>query len=135
MYGSPDSSHYGSPDLVIHNDIVYVCIGFRLHILGGIVVSENERVKFVDLANAYIFGAGFLNLGMEECSGNQGLKDLIMGLEWIRDNIRVFGGDPDNVTLIGSSSGCEIIHILMLLPAAKGKWKFFSNGFFKISTD
>ena len=32
--GSPDSGHFGSPNYVMHNDIVYVCVGFRLHILG-----------------------------------------------------------------------------------------------------
>lgn len=65
--------------------------------------------------------AGFLNLGLKECSGNQALKDIILSLHWIKDNIRSFGGDPENVTLLGSSSGATIIHILMLSPAAKGK--------------
>ncbi|XP_065202724.1 esterase FE4-like [Planococcus citri] len=80
----------------MHLDVVYVSIAHRLHFLG------------------------FLNLGLEECPGNQGLKDIIMGLRWIKDNISVFGGDPDNVTLIGSSIGSTLIHFLMLSPLAKG---------------
>ena len=64
--------------------------------------------------------AGFLNLGLKECSGNQGIKDIILSLRWIKDNISSFGGDPDNVTLLGSSSGATSVHILMLSPAAKG---------------
>lgn len=63
---------------------------------------------------------GFLNLKLKECSGNQGIKDIVLSLRWIKDNIRSFGGDPDNVTLIGSSSGSSIIHILLLSPSAKG---------------
>lgn len=63
---------------------------------------------------------GFLNLGLKECSGNQGLKDIILGLKWIKDNIHSFGGDPENVTLLGSSTGATIIQLLMLSPAARG---------------
>lgn len=43
-----------------------------------------------------------------------------MGLQWIKDNIHFFGGDPENVTLLGSSSGAVAVHLLMLSPAAKG---------------
>ncbi|XP_065219497.1 esterase E4-like [Planococcus citri] len=96
FYGSPEPTQFGSPEFIIHHDIVYVCVSFRLHILG------------------------FLNLGLPECSGNQGLKDIIMSLEWVRDNIRVFGGDPNDVTLLGSSSGSSLAHFLMTAPKAKG---------------
>ncbi|XP_065202766.1 esterase FE4-like [Planococcus citri] len=96
MFGSPNNDHFGSPNYIMQNNVVYVCLAFRLHILG------------------------FLNLGIEECSGNQGIKDIIMALQWVRDNIRYFGGDPENVTLLGSSSGSAIIHILMLSSAARG---------------
>lgn len=63
---------------------------------------------------------GFLNLGLEDCSGNQGLKDIVLGLKWIKNNIRSFGGDPMNITLLGASSGGALVHFLMLSPAAKG---------------
>ncbi|XP_065202753.1 esterase E4-like isoform X2 [Planococcus citri] len=95
-FGSPHTEFYGSPEFVMHNDIVYVCISYRLHILG------------------------FLNLKLKECAGNQGIKDIVLSLRWIKANIRAFGGDPDNVTLLGSSSGSALVHILMLSPSAKG---------------
>ncbi|XP_065202773.1 esterase E4-like [Planococcus citri] len=95
-HGSPDPSHYGSPEFIIHHDIVYVCVGFRLNILGS------------------------LNLNLKDCSGNQNLKDIILSLRWIKDNIKNFGGDPENITIMGSSSGSAIVHFLLLSPLAKG---------------
>ena len=67
---------------------------------------------------------GFLNLGLKECSGNQGIKDIILSLKWIKENIHSFGGDPENITLLGSSSGAGIVNLLMLSPAARGERKF-----------
>ncbi|XP_065202738.1 esterase E4-like [Planococcus citri] len=96
LHGSPNDDHFGNPSFVMHQGVVYVGVAYRLHVLG------------------------FLNLGLEECSGNQGIKDIILSLYWIKDNISSFGGDPENVTLIGNSNGAVIIHILMLSPAAKG---------------
>ncbi|XP_065216698.1 esterase E4-like [Planococcus citri] len=93
--GTPHTKQYGSPALVIHHDIVYICISYRLHILG------------------------FLNLGLKDCSGNQGIKDIIMSLHWIKDNVKSFGGDPENITLLGASSGASTIHLLMLSPAVE----------------
>ncbi|XP_065202789.1 esterase E4-like [Planococcus citri] len=95
-FGSPQTKFYGSPEFIMHNDIVYVCIAYRLHILG------------------------FLNLRLKECSGNQAVKDIVLSLRWIKNNVRSFGGDPDNVTLIGSSSGSVLAHTLILSPSAKG---------------
>ena len=47
-----------------------------------------------------------------------------MSLEWIKENVKVFGGDPDNITLMGSSSGSAIVNALMLTPRAKGPYKY-----------
>ncbi|XP_065215837.1 esterase E4-like [Planococcus citri] len=63
---------------------------------------------------------GYLNLNLKVCSGNQGLKDAILSLQWIKENISVFGGDPDNITLMGSSAGSVIVHFMLLSPLAKG---------------
>jgi para-nitrobenzyl esterase len=51
---------------------------------------------------------------------NLGLRDMVAALEWVRDNIRNFGGDPDNVTLFGESAGGNAVTTLMCVPAARG---------------
>ncbi len=53
-------------------------------------------------------------------SGNQGLMDMVAGLEWVRDNIASFGGDPRRVTIFGESAGAGAVAALMLVPQAKG---------------
>lgn len=75
-----------------------------------IVVSLNFRESFF----------GFLCLGTEVAPGNAGLKDIIAGLKWIKENIEQFGGDPDNVTLFGHGSGAAAVDLITLSPMANG---------------
>ncbi len=80
-----------------------------------VVVSLNHRVGAV----------GFLDLssiGGEKyaASGNAGLLDIVAALEWVRDNIAGFGGDPGNVTIFGQSGGGGKVTALMAMPRAKG---------------
>ena len=68
---------------------------------------------------------GFCNLagvGGKEfaASGNVGMLDIVAALEWVRSNISNFGGDPDNVTIIGQSGGGAKVCILTAMPSAKG---------------
>ena len=53
-------------------------------------------------------------------SGNQGLMDMVAALEWVRNNIASFGGDPNRVTIFGESAGGGAVAALMLVPQAKG---------------
>jgi para-nitrobenzyl esterase len=56
----------------------------------------------------------------EDRSGNYGTLDTIRALEWVRDDIAAFGGDPNNVTIFGESAGGMNVYALLLAPAAKG---------------
>ena len=70
--------------------------------------------------NFRIGALGFLYLGDEFAPGNLGVLDLILALEWVRDNIGALGGDPENVTLFGLSSGAFIIAALFAMPRSWG---------------
>ena len=63
---------------------------------------------------------GYLSFADEESRGNLGLLDQYMALMWVRDNIGYFGGDSDNVTLMGHGSGATSIVIHMTSPRTKG---------------
>ncbi|HKE13101.1 MAG TPA: carboxylesterase family protein, partial [Myxococcota bacterium] len=56
----------------------------------------------------------------KERSGNFGTLDLVRSLEWVRDNISAFGGDPGNVTIFGESAGATDVYALLVAPDAKG---------------
>jgi para-nitrobenzyl esterase len=90
----------------------------------GESLVRDGGVVFVNLN--YRLGAfGFLDFSRystpeRPIHNNLGLRDLVAGLEWIRDNIDAFGGDPDNVTLFGESAGANAVTTLMCVPAARG---------------
>ena len=52
--------------------------------------------------------------------GNAGLKDIVMALKWVKENISYFSGNPNNVTIFGERSGAAASHYLILSPMAKG---------------
>jgi para-nitrobenzyl esterase len=83
-----------------------------------VVVTVNHRLA----ALGYLYLAGF---GSERyaSSSNVGNLDIVAALEWVRDNIAVCGGDPDNVTLFGQSGGGGKVSSLMAMPAARGLFK------------
>ncbi|XP_018341728.1 PREDICTED: esterase FE4-like isoform X2 [Trachymyrmex septentrionalis] len=93
--GSGDATMYG-PDYIVQKDVILVTLNYRLGVMG------------------------FLNLNHEVAAGNQGLKDVVLALKWIQNNILQFGGDPGNVTIFGGSAGGAIVHCLALSPLAKG---------------
>ncbi|OXA56057.1 esterase E4 [Folsomia candida] len=69
----------------------------------------------------YRLGAfGFLNSGDGQVGGNMGMKDQVMCLRWVQENISYFGGDKDNVTLFGESAGAACVHFHLMSPMSKG---------------
>lgn len=79
-----------------------------------VVVTLNHRLNILGFMDVSVFGKEY------EYSANLGLADLVAALEWIKENIVFFGGDPDNVTLFGQSGGGGKIRALMQVPAAEG---------------
>lgn len=99
--GSGGASMYDGAALARKGDVVTVTVNHRLNVFG-----------YLHLAEA--FGADYAQ------SGVAGMLDLVMVLEWVRDNIATFGGDPSNVTIFGESGGGWKVSLLMGMPAAKG---------------
>ena len=99
--GSGGSVRYDGSNLARKREVVVVTINHRLNVLG-----------FLDLAG--IGGARYAD------AVNVGMLDIVAALEWVRDNIARFGGDPANVTVFGESGGGGKVSTLMAMPAAKG---------------
>jgi para-nitrobenzyl esterase len=98
ILGSSAQPLYHGRALASGGDAVIVTINYRLGALG-----------FLDLS---AFGDGF--------GTNLGLRDVLFALQWVRDNIAGFGGNPNRVTLFGESAGAGIITTLLGSPAAAG---------------
>jgi para-nitrobenzyl esterase len=81
---------------------------------GVVLVSVNHRLNALGYLNLAAFGDKYAS------SGNAGMLDIVAALEWVRDNISLFGGDPGKVTIFGQSGGGGKVCTLMAMPAAKG---------------
>ena len=81
---------------------------------GVVVVSLNHRLNALGYLDLSAYGAKYAQ------SGNVGMLDIVKALEWVRDNIADFGGDPSNVTIFGQSGGGGKVSTLMAMPSAKG---------------
>lgn len=97
---SIEQAAYDGANMCREGDVVVVSVNHRLNILG-----------YLDLSP---FGEKYRN------SGNAGHADLVAALQWVHDNIALFGGDPENVTLFGQSGGGVKVADLMQIPAADG---------------
>jgi para-nitrobenzyl esterase len=95
---------YDGLQLAKRHDVVVVTVNHRLGPLG------------------YLYLAG-LSPDHYAASGNVGNLDIVAALEWVRDNIAAFGGDPEGVTLFGQSGGGGKVSSLMAMPAARGLFK------------
>ena len=99
--GSPNMIPYDGANLARKHDVVVVGLTHRLNVFGFAYLAELGGEKYADASNA-------------------GMKDIIAGLEWIRDNVASFGGDPGNVTIFGQSGGAGKVSTLLGMPAAQG---------------
>jgi para-nitrobenzyl esterase len=82
-----------------------------------IVVGLNHRLNILGFLNLEKYGPQYMN------SSNISQLDLVFGLQWIRDNIANFGGDPNAVTIFGQSGGGGKVTYLMGMPTAKGLFR------------
>jgi para-nitrobenzyl esterase len=101
IVGSGSSTWNDGSKLAEKGDVVVVSINHRLGAFGYLFLEELGGERFAS-------------------SGNAGMLDIIAALEWVRDNIASFGGDPDNVTIFGESGGGAKVSVLMAMPAARG---------------
>ncbi len=102
--GSGSDALYDGTRLSRRGDVVVVTLNHRLNLFGYLYLARLgglDDPRFAD-------------------SGNVGQLDLILALQWVRDNIAAFGGDPGNVMLFGQSGGGAKIATLMAMPAARG---------------
>jgi len=83
---------------------------------GVVVVTINYRVGIMGFFTHPELTAESPN----NSSGNYGLLDQIAALQWVKENITAFGGNPDNVTISGQSAGAHAVHVLTVSPLAKG---------------
>ncbi|MGW0790671.1 carboxylesterase/lipase family protein [Streptomyces sp. NPDC002911] len=84
---------------------------------GLVVVTLNYRLGFEG------FGRVPPTAGVDRCPDNRGLLDQTAALEWVRDNIAAFGGDPGRVTVAGQSSGATSVACLMVMDGARGLFR------------
>lgn len=101
LSGAGSLPWYRGHRIAATNDVVVVSINYRLGALGFLYLNE---------------------LAGDDLSpdSNIGIRDQIAALEWVRDNIENFGGDPGNVTIFGESAGGMSVGTLLGTPAAKG---------------
>ena len=97
--GSGGAAMYDGEALALRGDVVTITVNHRLNVFGYLSLAE---------------------FGGHPSSGEAGMLDVVLVLEWVRDNIAAFGGDPANVTIFGESGGGMKVSLLLAMPAAQG---------------
>lgn len=92
---------YDGSNLAAKHDVVVVTVNHRLNIFGFLYLADIGGPQFASASNV-------------------GMTDIVLALEWVRDNIANFGGDPNSVTIFGQSGGGGKVSTLLGMPAAKG---------------
>src|SRR5207244_6868604 len=104
VFGSGAVPWYDGTRFVRHGDVVVVTINYRLGPFGFLYLSDQ-------------FGAELAG------SGNAGILDQVAALEWVRDCIATFGGNPDDVTVFGESAGANSVATMLAMPVAHGLFR------------
>ncbi len=99
--GNGSYTMYDGANMARKRDVVTVTINHRLNSFGFLYLADLGGAKYAHASNA-------------------GILDIVAALEWVRDNIGNFGGDPANVTIFGQSGGAGKVSTLMAMPSAKG---------------
>ena len=102
--GAGSNSMYNGSQLVKRGDVVVVTINYRLGPLAFLYLND-------------------LLPNNTDFESNLGIKDQIAALKWVKDNIEAFGGDPNQVTIFGQSSGATSVMTLLACPSAQGLFK------------
>jgi para-nitrobenzyl esterase len=102
--GANSDTFFDGPHLIRDKEAIMVAPNYRLGALGYLYLKDYLGEEYAD-------------------SGNCGLLDQICALKWVHDNIEAFGGDKDNVILMGQSAGGKSVANLMVTPAAKGLFR------------
>lgn len=95
VIGDGNDLVYGA-DLLVRDNVVVVTLNYRLSSLG------------------------FLSTGDKNAQGNYGLKDMVVALKWVKENVVAFGGNPEKITVFGQSAGSVSIHYLLLAGKHEG---------------
>ncbi len=101
VWGSGSQPVYQGDGLAKAGDVVAVSLNHRLNVFGYLHLGDLMGPEFAS-------------------SGTVGMQDLVLALQWVRDNIAAFGGDPDNVMIMGQSGGGAKVSTLLAMPGAKG---------------
>lgn len=99
FYGSAHPAVTGPSYLMDNGSVILVTSQYRLNTLG------------------------FLATGDDASPGNFAMKDQVMALKWVKDNIKSFGGDPDSITIAGQRAGASSVHMLTMSPLSKDLMK------------
>jgi len=111
--GSASDPQYNGSALAVQEDVVVVSIQYRLGVFGflGDAILRSRDPK--------------------GSTGNYGLLDTVAALKWVQDNIALFGGDPQRVTIFGESSGAGSVSLLLGMQEA---WPFYQRGIMESGT-
>jgi len=99
--GSGNAVMFDGHELARKHDVVVVTVTHRLNVFGFLYLAEIAGEKYAD-------------------STNLGMRDIVLALEWVKDNVAAFGGDAGNVTVFGQSGGGGKTSMLTAWPSAKG---------------